>query len=378
MNHRIFAALLIAAIGCSGDKDGEGEGEPQPVSLELVTYNAGLAVGFVPGADSRTPLVAEAVGALEADVVCLQEVWLPDQIAAIDAAAAGNYPHRFAPAPQQSSDASCDVGELDNLVGCIADTCAEACVDEVVDCVFGGCPFQFVGLPKDCMRCAMANVGEEPAAVASVCETDPVEFAYGGSFGTMLLSKHPFVGDVTEHVFDSTSNRRSLLQAELDLGDGKTATVMCTHLTAVFTTIPYPRDEGNWEPEQLAQVEEINAIAEGIDGPVLLLGDLNTGFGGEGLQPEAAANIQMLVDAGWASPYRTLDGRCTFCSDNPLIIGADDDDNRLIDHVLLKGPVEATAATRILDQTVSADSCAYDLSTSALSDHYGVSVTVEL
>ena len=52
------------------------------------------------------------------------------------------------------------------------------------------------------------------------------------------------------------------------------------------------------------------------------------------------------------------------------------DDNRLIDHVMLKGFTGQPTATRVVDGTVSAESCAVDLSTSAVSDHYGVSVTV--
>ena len=42
--------------------------------LRIATFNAGLldTVGWVP---ERRPLVNEAVAALDADVVCMQEVW---------------------------------------------------------------------------------------------------------------------------------------------------------------------------------------------------------------------------------------------------------------------------------------------------------------
>jgi endonuclease/exonuclease/phosphatase family metal-dependent hydrolase len=363
--------MLVFLLACNGE-----EPTVPTASVDLVTYNAGLAVGFVPGADSRAPQVAEAVAGLDADVVCLQEVWLPEHVAAIDAAVADTFPHRFAPAASQSSDASCDPGALDSLVSCIEDSCDMTCADAVPDCLFASCGVQFLLLPRDCMRCAMANVGEDPATVASVCEGAPIEYAYGGSFGTMLLSKHP-IGPVQEHVFASTSNRRSVLQAEVDV-DGKPLTVLCTHLTAVFDDIPYPRDEGSWVGEQLDQIAEIDDLAAGIDGPVVLVGDLNTGPLGDGLQPESPGAYDALMADGWGSPYVELDGRCTFCSDNPLLApSADDDDNRLIDHVLTRGGATGTAATRILDGTISADSCAVDLSTSALSDHYGVQVTVE-
>lgn len=362
--------VVLAAIACKKKDDNE-----TPTPITVATYNAGLALGFVPGTESRAPLVADALAGLDADIVCLQEVWLPEHVSAIEASVGGAYPNRFVPAPLQSDDASCAPGELDNLLTCISDSCDFTCADSVPDCLFDSCPIQFIGLSKECMRCAMANVGEDPSTVAETCGTAPVEYAYGGSFGTMLLSKHP-IGVVDQHVFSSTSNRRSVMHAEVDAPGGELS-VFCTHLTAVFDGIPYPREEGNWDIEQLAQIEEMNAYVDDVGGEGrILLGDLNTGPGLDGIRAEAPAGYAALTDAGWSVPYVELDGRCTFCNDNPLIASPDDDDDRLIDHVMMKGPLEATEAARILDGTVSAESCSVDLTTSALSDHYGVQVTL--
>ena len=49
-------------------------------SAVVVTYNVGLARGFVDYADQRAEPVAAAVAALDADVVCLQEVWLREEV----------------------------------------------------------------------------------------------------------------------------------------------------------------------------------------------------------------------------------------------------------------------------------------------------------
>lgn len=372
MHNRTLWLATLLTLGCGGDKDGT---TPGTTPLTFVTYNAGLAVGFVPGAESRTPMVADALAGVDADFVCLQEVWLPEQVQAIETATASAFTHSYFPAASQSADASCDAGALDSLLSCIDTSCDATCADEVPDCVFASCGVQFLLLPKDCMRCAMASVGDDPAVVADRCVNTPIEYAYGGSFGTGILSKHP-LGTVEEHVFTSTSNRRSVLHTTLELEDGP-LDVYCTHLTAVFDTIPYPRDSGDWAAEQLAQIQEMETwIAETSGDRKILLGDLNTGPGGDGIVAEAPEGFAALQDAGWDDPYIDLDGRCTFCSTNPLIVGADDNDDRLIDHVLLKG-VEATAATRVLDGTITADSCAFDLSVAALSDHYGVSVTVQ-
>lgn len=370
---RLAAGALCAllAFGCK-KKDDPGTKEP----ITVATYNAGLAVGFVPGTDSRAPLVADALSGLDADVVCLQEVWLPEHVSAIDSAVASSYPYRFAPDPQQSSDAFCAPGELDELLTCIEDSCDFTCADAVPTCLFDNCSIDFIGLSKECMRCAMANVGEDPTTVAANCGESPVEYAYGGSFGTMLLSKHP-IGVVDQQVFASTSNRRSVMHAVVDAPGGEVS-VFCTHLTAVFDTIPYPRESGSWDEEQLVQIEELNAFADDVGGELkILLGDLNTGPGLDGITAEAPAGYAALVDSGWEVPYVDIDGRCTFCADNPLLASADDDTSRLIDHVMTKGALSATDATRILDSTVTADSCAMPgVTTLALSDHYGVEVTL--
>lgn len=369
--------VVAGLVACNGKTE---ESPPTSGEITVATYNAGLAVGFVPGADSRAPLVAEALKDVDADVICLQEVWLPEHIAAIEAAVGDTFPHRFAPAPRQSSDASCDAGVIDDLVTCVEESCDFTCADDVPDCLFASCPIDFISLPRDCMRCAMANVGELPSSIADTCTNAPIEYAYGGSFGTMILSKYP-IGTVEEHVFESTANSRSVLHAEVDV-EGGPLSVFCTHLTAVFDTIPYPRDVSGagpalWTAEQLVQIEELDAWVDEVGGEKkILLGDLNTGPALGNVVAEAPGGYDALVADGWTVPYVELDGRCTFCNDNVLIASIDDDDGRLIDHVMLKGPIAADSVARILDQEVSAESCAVDLSTSALSDHYGVSAVL--
>ncbi|MCB9673781.1 MAG: endonuclease/exonuclease/phosphatase family protein [Alphaproteobacteria bacterium] len=361
--------LLALLAGC---------GNPVP-SGTFVTYNAGLAIGFVPGANERTDAVAGAIATLDADVVCLQEVWTPGQVDAVKSAAGTAFPHSFFPDAQQLTEATpaCPDGQLDNLLTCANDACSDACVDELPGCVQGGCPFQFIGLPTDCLRCTMANVGGEIADIAAACETQTTEYAYGGSFGTGILSKHPILS-TDEHVFASTTNRRSALHAVIDLPSGP-QDVYCTHLTAVFSTIPYPRPpgEGSWAEEQTTQIEELRDwIDSTATGPVVAMGDFNAGPAVGDIDAEQPANYDLLV-GGYADPYIANDGRCTFCGDNPLVaLGGDDRNSEIIDHVLFKGFEEPTyTAGRVLDGGIDTQTCGTDIA-GAYSDHYGVSVTL--
>ncbi len=343
----------------------------------FTTYNAGLAIGFVPGANERLDQVASGIAGIDADVVCLQEVWTPEQVDAVAVATESAFPNQYFPDAQQLTDPApaCPDGELDGLLECANDTCADSCIDELPGCVQGGCPFQFISLATDCLRCTMANVGGEIADIAAACETQTTEYAYGGSFGTGILSKHP-ITSTEELVFESTTNRRSILHAVVEMPTGP-QDVYCTHLTASFDLIPYPREEGSWSEEQTAQVDALRGFIDDTStGPVVAMGDFNVGPAGDGLTAEEPANYEALV-AGYDVPYLEMDGRCTFCGDNPLVaLGGDDNESELIDHVLFRGFEAPTyAVERVLDEGIDHQTCGTDID-GAYSDHYGVSVTL--
>ena len=361
---------LIALFACNGGEDAVPTGT-------FTTYNAGLAIGFVPGANERLDTVAEGIAGIDADFVCLQEVWTPAQVDAVASASGTAFPHQFFPAAQQLTQEApaCPDGELEALLTCANETCDDACIDELPGCVQGGCPFQFISLATDCLRCTMANVGGAIEDIAAACETQTTEYAYGGSFGTGILSKHPILS-TEERVLDSTTNRRSVVHAVIDMPHGP-QDVYCTHLTASFDLIPYPRTEGSWSEEQTQQVDDLRAFVDDTStGPVVALGDFNVGPSGDGLTAEEPANYDALV-VGYDNPYLDLDGRCTFCGDNPLVaLGGDDNESELIDHALFRGFDAPTySVARILDGALDHETCGASVQ-GAYSDHYGVSVTL--
>lgn len=362
----LFAAFVLVACG--------GKSEP----LTLTTYNAGLAVAFVPAANERAPDTAAAVTALDSDFVCLQEVWLPEHVAMFDAAAKkAGFEHRYFPEAQQEvmPEAACAAGELDDLISCMDVECGSVCDDELVDCLFASCPLDFLSLGKTCNRCVQAHVGTAtPDEVAATCNAGGIEYAYGGSFGTGILSKYPI--SVEEIVLDSTTNRRGLLHATVDAPDGP-IDAYCTHLTAGLSLIPYPRDEGSWESEQGDQVALLAGLLADAPDPVMVLGDLNNGPATNDADAEFEAHFQLLLDAGLEAPYVDLDGSCTFCPENALSSVDSSETGELIDHILIRGfdPELALSARRELDQAMSVESCGAPID-GAHSDHFGVSVVI--
>jgi endonuclease/exonuclease/phosphatase family metal-dependent hydrolase len=342
-----------------------------------ITYNAGLATGFVPATPSRAPLTAEAVAGLEADAICLQEVWTPEHVALFEAAAGGAYPHQLFPAaqPETSGTPACEEGELDGLLECIDTSCSEACDDELIDCVFASCALDFVFLGNSCMGCVQAEVGGSVEEIEGACTAGNTSYAYDGAFGTGIISPHPIL-ESDELVMDSTTNRRGVLHAVLDAPAGE-VDVFCTHLTPVFDIIPYPRDEGSWEEEQAAQIEALLAWMDSTGSRELrvLAGDFNTGPEVGDNAAEAEDNWDLLASSGMSVPWVDAAGDCTYCSANPLILGEAGDDNRIIDHVLLSGFEGEASGELVLTEEIEVERCEEPF-TAAYSDHYGLRVTV--
>ncbi len=363
-----FVALVLLFLTACGGAD--------PVTY--VSYNAGLAVGFVPGANERAEPTSAAVAALEADVICLQEVWAPEHVAAQIAAASDAYPHSYFPAASQqsSTDAACAPGEMDALAECIDTNCGDSCIDELPDCAIGTCPFDFLALGNSCMRCVQANIGGDVDDIIATCEAGSTEFAYDGSFGTGILSKHPIIS-TEDMVFTSTTNRRSVHHSVIDAPGGE-VDVYCTHLTAVFSIIPYPRDEGSWTAEQLTEVNEMVAWIDqtATTDRVVLMGDMNNGPQTDDADAEEIDNYAPLRDGRFRNPYVNQDGRCTFCPENDISSVDSDATGKLIDHVFIDGFDEVTHVNRVLDQDIDIGTCGATVR-GAYSDHYGVSVTVQ-
>lgn len=359
-----LALLTLLLGGCSSE-------------FSVLTYNAGLAEGFVPAAEARAPGTAEAAVAVDADLVCLQEVWKPEHVALFQSAADGPYTDSFFPEPSQveSDTPMCEVDDIAPLTECMNDHCGDVCIDELPTCLLESCAIKFLQLEDECMQCVQANVGDSADAIQATCTAGGTHYAYDGSFGTGLLSKHTLSG-VEEHVFTSTTNRRSVLHAVADAPGGP-VDVYCTHLTAVFSVIPYP-GEGSWAEEQAVQITEMLDFVDqtAASDRVLLMGDLNTGPELGDSAAEVPESWELLAGSGLTDPYVAAAGDCTFCDDNPLVSADSDEQGVVIDHVLLGDGLQAVSTSRVLDEEITVEGCAGEIP-AAHSDHYGLHAVLE-
>jgi len=364
----ILLCLSVVWTACGGE-------------ASVVTYNVGLARGFVSYADERLDPAADAIASLDADAVCLQEVWLREDeegnwnktyLDGISDKAAEAFPYStWERTFNQGEPTGCTLEEGTSLQECAEEFCPDVSPGELADCALEYCGDLFLSTSSGCQACVAANLGNSIEVIVERCLGGDGSAAYDGHNGLLMLSaKEPLS---THHLqFTSTLTTRSVLHTELKLPGVGPIDVFCTHLASDLSSIlTYPGTEyASYAEEQAGQID---AMMDFIDthsttGQVIVLGDLNTGT------DELSDNYDLLVNAGYGDPYVAEygDTLCTYCDANTLN-GGEGDGGETIDHAMLRfdNAPEVISVDRILDSTesVTTSEGAMDLH---LSDHYGV------
>lgn len=356
--------------------------ETRASPFRLVTFNAGLAVGVLPHATERVPRVIEALASLEADLLFVQEFWLETHYRALREATAERFPYALRPPPAiATTGPSCTADELAPLLACARAHCGGLEGHDLGRCVIAHCAAAAAHLSTPCLNCitshpvgsieqilepcigaALQHAPRDTKKSAHVGWGPPGLVAYGGSFGTALLSRVPLV-DEDVLVFEATLNARCAIHARVEAPFGPLH-VFATHLS--------PGIEG----EQRVQIDRLFAwIDEHARGaPTVVLGDLNTGPSlGNGVQGHLAHLYARFEDAGFENPYRSV-ARCTWCHGS-LSSGSMGSSGWLLDHVLLRDVPAEARAERILDEPITIESSGRRVRTT-YSDHCGVRVTL--
>lgn len=379
----------------SGAPDAGEDAGPLPMNavLRIATFNAGMldTVGYVP---ERRPLVNEVIAELDADVLCVQEVWQDEHWNDLVEANADvrEEVERIEPLP--GVDGDCSPEEFTPLRECSELMCPGAGPSDLFTCTVSMCGVEVEALAGACSACLIDNGGTgdldmiEAACLGAGSGSDgpvpPEERSYflGGAFGIGLLSRLP-LNDVDTLVLDSSTSRRGVIYASIDVPELGEIGVFCTHLSAVLNGVRYEGTFDDWEGENTAHVA---ALLEWVDektddgAKVVVLGDLNTGpeVAAKDIVAEVPESYAQLPAAGYENPF--LDGPnadCTFCSSNPLVVADDTGVGGMIDHIMVRGFDTDITAERILDGLIAIDSDE-DAGTPdelSLSDHYGVEAT---
>jgi endonuclease/exonuclease/phosphatase family metal-dependent hydrolase len=350
------------------------------VALSIVSFNAALGVGLAPHPEQRLDAIEASLPSLAADLVCLQEVWLPENVERLERALSESFPyaHRSVRATADSA-ALCTSSEAELLSSCLADNCGEVEQEGLPLCAISNCAEAFTQVSMPCQQCIAANQSASDVEnLTQICAAaDSGAASYTDQTGLLLLSRLPLEAR-SYFAFESSLGDRGLLSARVHTDFIGDVDVHCTHLAATLGEVPYTGAYGSWQGERLRQIdqtlERVDEVrAEGR--AAILIGDMNCGPEtalSRSASPDAFARF---VAAGFVDPYADLDGRCTFCENNPLNgLVTDPEEGALIDHVLFStGQSPSFDATRVFDDAIPISVDATPLET-ARSDHYGVRV----
>ncbi len=390
----IAVCCLVLLAGCDESIDSA----PPIKSITATSYNLGLALNFVPYTNERLVVLESLIDDYDSDVICMQEVWLDDQVEAIKSAISDRYPHVYTVPPEQVEVAACTTDEIAGFEGCARAQCDGLTDSALVGCGIAQCSVFFADLSPTCLDNLIGAVGTPGITIDGLVEvvTQPAgKFAYGGALGLMLASRHELKSrEFLDFIDDSSGNHRGALFAEIELNN-RVHVIGCTHPTAnLEATIDYPTSgkHGSWEGENRFMQEQMIAFANAKAGtnPIIFGGDFNCSFGNasNGVVPDFEENCQLWLDDGFTAPAAEQ-LPCSYCTEENLILLEEEDTSGplLLDHLFVKnlGAV-GIKARRIFDQPVAIESL---VPVSELqpedspklthpSDHFGVEVDIEL
>jgi len=344
-------------------------------SFSVLTFNAALLPWEGQKyTDERLLKISEALEELDADVVCLQEVWDDAYFDVIQDELQLRYPNYLLArtvdeSPLYNPEIHCeDKDAVEQTFDCYVELCAPDGVP-IYECVQTICHDLLEALSDECVSCIMSNPDWGSMACVLGGSTD---YAYDGRNGLAILSKIP-LQDTMFHAYDTIMVKRGVLSATVA---GRR--VHCTHLTAAeFVGVPYLGSSKyeSFLAEQRGQVEALVGLMSD-DGCQVVAGDLNSGISSVSVQDYYPSIIGHLLDQGFEAPWDAP--MCTWCSDNTLVYS--DGNSTLsqgIDHVMVRGCGNETYRySRVLDEPVYMRTVDDGWLYSSLSDHYGLMLQI--
>ncbi|KPJ86001.1 hypothetical protein AMJ57_00815 [Parcubacteria bacterium SG8_24] len=358
----------------------------QPYDFSAVTYNVGLAPGIVAQTTPRTSHVAQALADLDADVLCLQEVWTPEALQAIQTALdlpAEQMMYVDTRGEGETGQDRCTMSQIAPMLQCVHEECGGLPDEEITTCALAECRGSGVGLyfsARRCLNCMIASAGLSIGEIVESCVLGQGRSRlYGGSNGVVLLSRYPLRNREIIRLPSSGANRVALI-AEIDGPGAEPIEVACSHLSSKSYVSPtHPRFD-DWNDEQREQLHLISERLRRRAGgrPALFLGDMNFGASdGRDLDDHLPGQFYESARLGFESFAAAADPPfCSSCEGNTL---RDSDRSHLIDHVLLRDVTGGTdlipvCVERLFDRPVTIIGHGGKRVRIHLSDHYGVRV----
>lgn len=354
--------------------------------LNIMTYNTGLAHGFVAMAKERLPHIIDALKSEQADILCLQEVWEKKDRKKIIKALKNIYPYAHYEKRSQlraSHRPVCKIKQLfgkDRFLTCMLDNCMGGDSDQQTVCSRTTCGPALQWLKENNRECAstlMAQVGRSTILSMYVLFEPfvrPGMFAYRGANGLLMLSKKPLRHkEFIDWKKESTLNHRGALIADINF-EGKPLSLACTHLTAnLENTIPYTGIYEGWEQENFLQTQKLTNYFENRG--AILMGDFNCSLENSdvGVESEFENSCLFYAASGYQDPMTGEALGPSFSLNNSLV--GSNEHNLSLDHIFFKDFISLESKL-LFTEKVTLETKAGRVE-SNISDHYAFKVRLQ-
>jgi len=329
--------------------------------MDVVSYNVGMARS-VPYYAERRDAVMKAVTDIDADVICLQELFLTGDMKEMGQALLAKFPHQFQSYEKETAEAICGFMELWETQSCTSAHNGSYCLPHMIKTkkVSQGC--------AECLVSQYLDSGSYGTAFKR-CKFYSGTTPWEGNNGLLLVSKFPL--RLKKRVpLDGFFVKRDLLQAKI--GD---VLVGCTHFS-VDTAMPYFGKLASYEAENQKNFKDTLATFKAFDGPSFFMGDLNSGpaVPSQNIIPYFGSSFAQVEAAGFGSSFSAMTPKvCTWChndiyKDNNALTH-EYPHNFTLDHIIHHKFSSVAVPNRILHERNISLVSGVKL---AFSDHYGI------
>ncbi|XP_050413525.2 uncharacterized protein LOC126827985 [Patella vulgata] len=320
----------------------------------IATFNTGLTPRLSEY-EVRRKMIPAVVASLNADVICLQELWFEDDIKSVTEAAANEKFDSYSSLNsavnpistktsslwtrtlQAISDTPCLTWRLLPFLTCQFWYCRSKGKMELLQCMMKNCLSYVNAMPQECLSCIVIGYAD-PSTGVGRCVPLFHKYRRFNNQGLLLLSKMKIISARKQTFIDEKVKEilpRGYIEAKID-GIG---TVICTHLTTNFSSTKYEYNLKYSSPKE-QHADEISHLCETFKyrhGKHIIMGDLNTGPLSEkrDLWGDFPNNYKMFHRCGYTSSYEENNGTCTYCTYNS--IQNNTTRGKLLDHILLTG-----------------------------------------
>ncbi|XP_060575289.1 uncharacterized protein LOC132732798 [Ruditapes philippinarum] len=269
-------------------------GKSKRKSLNVLTFNTWLHESLVEayvGKDARKDRIIKGLKSSKADVICLQEAFIGQDVEDIVNGVKKEYPHSFSelhddvsnlpPQATENTQPPCDDTRLNAYTTCIATNgCNTNDTKQNAGCLLANCLTPAFALfqldSQDCINCLSMSL-------LNIEACSDKESVLGGrqmnNGGLLLLSKKKLRKVSYTDLYPSTkeSISRGYLTAEIK----DFAPVVCAHLSPATSDVFFEPDLLNAGFTSYSEMNtfEVKALVKRFAAikPVILLGDMNTG-----------------------------------------------------------------------------------------------------